>query len=74
MRAIQEALTLPRDLTDVWVCPPGDPAALADALVHLRHDDNLRRSIAARGHARFHETARLDVLASDLSAMILELV
>ena len=60
--------------TDVWVCPPGDPEALADAIVTLRHDDDLRRSIAARGHARFHEAASLDVLASDLAAIVLELL
>ena len=31
---------------DVWVCPPGDPEALADSIVTLRHDNDLRRSIA----------------------------
>ena len=60
--------------TDVWVCPPGDPVALADAIVTLRRDDDLRRSIAARGHARFRETASLDALARDLAGIVGELV
>ena len=58
---------------DVWVCPPGDPEALADAIVTLR-DDDLRRAIAERGHARFRETASLDALARDLAAIVGELL
>ena len=57
----------------VWVCRPGDPEALADAIVTLR-DDDLRRAIAARGHARFRETASLDALARDLAAIVGELL
>ncbi len=69
--AVRELL---RPGTDVWVCPPGDPVALADAIVTLRRDDDLRRSIAARGHARFLEAASLDALASDLAGIVGELV
>ena len=57
---------------EVWVCRPGDPEALADAIVTLR-DDDLRRAIAERGHARFRETASLDALARDLAAIVGEL-
>jgi glycosyltransferase involved in cell wall biosynthesis len=57
---------------EVWVCPPGDPEALADAIVTLR-DDDLRHAIAERGHARFLETASLDALARDLATIVGEL-
>jgi glycosyltransferase involved in cell wall biosynthesis len=67
--AVRELLS-PGD--DVWVCPLGDAEALADAIVTLR-DDNLRRAIAERGHARFLETASLDALARDLATIVGEL-
>ena len=67
--AVRELL---RPGNDVWVCPPGDPDPLADAIVTLR-DDDLRRAIAERGHARFRETASLDALAHDLAAIVGEL-
>ena len=68
--AVRELL---RPGDEVWVCRPGDPEALADAIVTLR-DDDLRRAIAARGHARFRETASLDALARDLAAIVGELL
>jgi glycosyltransferase involved in cell wall biosynthesis len=67
--AVRELLS-PGD--DVWVCPPGDPDALADAIVTLR-DDDLRHAIAGRGHARFRETASVDVLSRDLATIVGEL-
>jgi glycosyltransferase involved in cell wall biosynthesis len=69
--AVRELL---RPGTDVWVCPRGDPEALADAVVTLRHDSDLRRSIATAGHDRFREAASLDALARDLAAIVGELV
>ena len=51
---------------------PATQTALADAIVTLR-DDDLRRAIAERGHARFRETASLDALAHDLAAIVGEL-
>ncbi len=67
--AVRELL---RPGDDVWVCRPGDPEALADAIVTLR-DDDLRRAIAARGHVRFREAASLDALAGELAAIVGEL-
>ncbi len=67
--AVRELL---RPGEEVWVCRPGEPEALADAIVTLR-DDDLRRAIAERGHARFRETASLDALARDLAAIVGEL-
>jgi glycosyltransferase involved in cell wall biosynthesis len=67
--AVRELL---RPGDEVWVCRPGDPEALAEAIVTLR-DDDLRRAIAARGHARFRQTASLDALARDLAAIVGEL-
>jgi glycosyltransferase involved in cell wall biosynthesis len=69
--AVRELLT---PGTDVWVCAPGDPEALADAIVTLRHDGDLRRSIAARGYDRFRASASLDALARDLAVIVGELV
>ena len=69
--AVRELL---RPGDDVWVCPPGDPEALADAIATLRRDDDLRRAIAERGHARFREAASLDALARDLAAIVGELL
>jgi glycosyltransferase involved in cell wall biosynthesis len=67
--AVRELLS-PGD--EVWVCPPGDSGALADAIVTLR-DDDLRRAVAERGHARFREAASLDALAGELAAIVGEL-
>ncbi len=55
---------------DAWLCPPGDPDALADAIVTLRDDEGLRDEIAVRGHERFVATAGLEALASDLSRIV----
>ena len=68
--AVRELL---RPGADVWVCPPGDPEALADSIVTLRRDNDLRRSIAEAGHARFREAASLDALARELAAIVGEL-
>jgi glycosyltransferase involved in cell wall biosynthesis len=65
--AVRELL---RPGTDVWVCPPGDPVAIADAIGSLSRDPALRKSIAAEGHNRYLRRASLDVLASDLAAII----
>jgi glycosyltransferase involved in cell wall biosynthesis len=64
--AVRELLT---PSTEVFVCTPGDPEALADAVVTL-HDDDLRRGIAAQGHARFREAADLDALACRLATIV----
>ncbi|HEY8884980.1 MAG TPA: glycosyltransferase family 1 protein [Chloroflexota bacterium] len=45
--------SLPEAVGDAgWLVDPDDPAALAEALVHLLSDDELRRDYAARGLAR----------------------
>ena len=58
---------------DVWCCAPGDPEALADAIMTLRDDDDLRRAVAHAGYSRFRATASLDALTADLAAIVGEL-
>ncbi len=49
---IPEAIT---DGVEGWLVPPGDPPALADALVEALGDDGLRASIASAGRVRVEE-------------------
>jgi glycosyltransferase involved in cell wall biosynthesis len=58
---------------EVWLCRPGDPAAIAESIVALREDDELRRMIASRGHARFESLASLDALAVQLAEIVAEI-
>jgi glycosyltransferase involved in cell wall biosynthesis len=68
--AISELL---RPGEEVFVCPPGDPEHLPDAIERIRGDDALRSSIAARGHARFRQTAGIEAISRDLVAIVGEL-
>lgn len=59
---------------DAWLCAPGDPTAIADAIATLRSDEDLRRTIGTRGYERFMHQASIDALARDLADIVLELV
>ena len=39
----------------IYLCPRGDPVALADSIRALRRDSDLRARLARQGHARFLE-------------------
>ena len=67
--AAREALTHGRD---AWLCPAGDPGALADAIVALRSDDETRTRIAHAGHELFRERFSIDALSSDVATLVLE--
>jgi glycosyltransferase involved in cell wall biosynthesis len=66
--AAREVLTHGRD---AWLCPPGDAAALAEALRVLRADVSLRAGLADRGHALFVREFSLDAIARELVPVVL---
>lgn len=39
--------------THAWLCPPGDPEALAEAISAVLSDEGLRRSLSTEGHNLF---------------------
>jgi glycosyltransferase involved in cell wall biosynthesis len=47
---------------DVLTCPPGDPAALADAVLWLRDRPDERAALARRGHAAFRRLCSAEEL------------
>jgi glycosyltransferase involved in cell wall biosynthesis len=57
-----------------WLCPPGNPAALAEAIVALKDDDNERSGIAQRGHELFKHRFSLDALSKELTHVVLGLI
>ena len=57
---------------DAWLCPPGDAAALADALRVLRSDAALRQNLADRGHELFRRRFSLDAVSRDLADVLLD--
>ncbi|MBI2939037.1 MAG: glycosyltransferase family 4 protein [Chloroflexi bacterium] len=54
----------------VVVCPPGDPSALAAAILRLRDDPDLRASVAAQGRSLIAERFSADRLADDWSVPV----
>jgi glycosyltransferase involved in cell wall biosynthesis len=46
--------------------PPGDPSALADAIIRLLEDDRLRRSMGDAGRRRVLQYFTWDRIAQDL--------
>jgi glycosyltransferase involved in cell wall biosynthesis len=57
-----------------WLCPPGNPEALADAVAHLKRHPDLCRSLAEEGHRLFETQFSLDALTRDVAAIVGELV
>lgn len=58
---------------DIFLCEPGDPAALAQAIMTLKSDANLRKRIAAKALQTFEEDlgdkAAISVLEKVLNSM-----
>jgi glycosyltransferase involved in cell wall biosynthesis len=69
--AVREVLTHGET---AWLCPPGDPAALADALLALQADAVARRRLADRGHELFTQRFSIDALADDVATVVLEVL
>ncbi len=67
--AIREALTHGEH---AWLCPAGDPDALASAITTLKADEALRSSLAHHGHQLFLRRFSLAALTNDISAVMNE--
>ena len=57
-----------------WLCPPGDPRALADSILALRAAPDARARIARRGHELFQQKFCIDAIAADLAPIVLEVL
>jgi glycosyltransferase involved in cell wall biosynthesis len=57
---------------DAWLCPPGDPEALAGAIESLVEDAAARERIAAGGYDLFRRCFSLDAMAGDLTGIVLD--
>jgi glycosyltransferase involved in cell wall biosynthesis len=55
-----------------YLCSPGDPEALADALVELKSDEPLRERLAERGHELFRERFSIAAISQDVARVALE--
>jgi glycosyltransferase involved in cell wall biosynthesis len=51
------------------LCPPGDPAALADRLVRLLRDEDLRRRMGEASRQRFDERFRIEAMLDGTAAV-----
>ena len=69
--AIRSALTAD---VDVAVVPPGDPKALADAILELLSDPARLKELAARGHARYTSSYSETALAAQLARYVNEMI
>lgn len=69
--AVREVLT---HAHDVWLCPPGDGEALADAVARLKRAPDLCRSLAANGHQLFKDRFSLTAMTRDLAEIVGQLV
>jgi glycosyltransferase involved in cell wall biosynthesis len=69
--AVREWFT---DREDVWLCPPGDPEALAEAIAHLRSDGQARERVAQAGHELFRRRFSLDALAGQMTEVVEEVL
>lgn len=54
----------------VYMCSMADGAALADAILALRHDDALRQHIAEGGYALFQSRYRSDMISAGVRAIV----
>jgi len=68
--AIREAFTHGEN---IYLCPSGDGAALAEAILTLKKDLLLRRRIANEGHQLFKERFTIQAISKDLSLILREI-
>ncbi|MFZ5863286.1 MAG: glycosyltransferase [Nitrospirota bacterium] len=55
---------------DAWVCPPGDPAALADAVARLAGDHALRARLAEGARRTYETRCSPEVIGRDVRAVL----
>ena len=59
---------------NAWLCPCGNGEALADSLVQLKRDPDVRAAIARRGHELFIEHFSLEAMTRAVATIVGELV
>jgi len=59
---------------NIWLVPPGDERALAEAIITLKMDDALRKRLATNGHGVFKDRFSIDAITQDLTRIILEIL
>jgi glycosyltransferase involved in cell wall biosynthesis len=69
--AVREWFT---DRENVWLCPPGDPEALAEAMVQLRSHEATRERIAQGGLDLFRRSFSLEAMACRLADLVREVL
>lgn len=58
----------------VYLVPPADPQAIADAVLELKNDPQLRENIARKGHEIFLQNCTMDRFGVALKAIVEEAV
>lgn len=56
------------------LCPPGDPAAIADAVLGLKNDARVADALAERGYELFRDRFSIDALSRDLADVLISVV
>jgi glycosyltransferase involved in cell wall biosynthesis len=69
--AVREWFT---DRENVWLCPPGDAQALADAIVELESDEATRERIAQAGLDLFRRAFSVDATGRRLAELVRDAV
>ncbi len=59
---------------NAWLCPAGDPGALAAAIVALKADESARKRMATAGHDLFRRRFSIDALSATMAGIVRELV
>lgn len=59
---------------NIWLVPPGDEKALAEAIITLKKDKELRHQLAANSLAIFKERFSIGAITHDITSIILQLL
>ena len=52
------------------LCPPNQPQALADAIIRLLEDGELRKRIGIAGHQRYADECSEDLITDELQSLV----
>lgn len=58
---------------NIWLCPMGNAAALAESIIELKHRPDLRAKLARQGHELFLKLFSIDAITKDIVAIVREL-
>ena len=57
---------------NIWLCPMGDAAALADSIVELKQRPDLRAKIAQKGYELFAREFSIDAIKQEIVSIVLD--